>query len=194
MHISKEKRYKFDDKSTICIFVGYNDARKAYRVYKIKTKKVNASKDVLFDEDIKDSYIKELELLQHRVVGEQPESSTPTPSDLKTTLTSDNEAQEEVSHESSSTLKKMPKWYPETVIKAQLPDVEGKRKTKMRKNSVNFAFMSKVLNTYEPSTYEEACQHQKWRIATDVEMEDIKKNKTWDLVKLLPEKEAIGYK
>ena len=36
MHVPKEKRHKLDDKSSKCIFLGYNEVSKAYRVYELK--------------------------------------------------------------------------------------------------------------------------------------------------------------
>jgi hypothetical protein len=51
--IPKEKRYKLDETSEKCIFVGYNSISKGYRLYNLKTNKVIISRDVLFDEKAK---------------------------------------------------------------------------------------------------------------------------------------------
>ena len=50
MHVPKEKRQKLDDKSSKCIFLGYNAVSEAYRVYELKSKKVHITREVIFDE------------------------------------------------------------------------------------------------------------------------------------------------
>lgn len=50
-HVPKEIRKKIDDRSEKCIFVGYSDASKAYKLYNPKTKKTIVSRDVKCLED-----------------------------------------------------------------------------------------------------------------------------------------------
>ena len=59
---------------------------------------------------------------------------------------------------------------------------------------VNFALMAQVLNAEEPTTFEEASKKQKWIQAVDVEMQAVKKNQTWNLVRLPEGKQAITCK
>jgi len=49
-HIPDEKRRKLDPKSQACIFVGYSENYKAYRLYNPKTKSIVISRNVIFDE------------------------------------------------------------------------------------------------------------------------------------------------
>lgn len=51
VHIPKEKRKKLDKKSTKCIFLGYSDDVKGYRLLVKDTKKIIISRDVMFFED-----------------------------------------------------------------------------------------------------------------------------------------------
>ena len=51
IHIPKEKRTKLDPSRKKCIFVGYSESSKAYRIYFPKYKKIDISRDVAFDED-----------------------------------------------------------------------------------------------------------------------------------------------
>ena len=46
----KEKRHKWDLKSRRCIFVGYEESAKAYRLYDIADAKVVIGRNVTFDE------------------------------------------------------------------------------------------------------------------------------------------------
>ena len=54
--------------------------------------------------------------------------------------------------------------------------------------------MAQVLNAEEPTTYEEASKEQKWIQVMDALMEAVRKNQTWDLVRLPEGKQAIGYR
>ena len=49
-HIPDEKRKKLDDKGVKCIFLGYSDVSKAYKLFDPITEKIIISRDVIFDE------------------------------------------------------------------------------------------------------------------------------------------------
>lgn len=51
VHVPKANRKKLDEKSTECIFLGYSDESKAYRLYNTATKKIIISRDVVFIEN-----------------------------------------------------------------------------------------------------------------------------------------------
>ena len=50
VHIPKEHRQKLDSKTQRCLFLGYDDETKAYRLYDHIKKRVIISRDVIFDE------------------------------------------------------------------------------------------------------------------------------------------------
>jgi hypothetical protein len=50
-HVPSELRKKLDDRSEKCIFTGYNETYKAYRLYNPITKKLTLSRDVQFLEN-----------------------------------------------------------------------------------------------------------------------------------------------
>jgi hypothetical protein len=50
-HVLEEPRRNVDDRSEKCIFVGYNEQSKSYRMYNPITKKLIVSRDVKFQED-----------------------------------------------------------------------------------------------------------------------------------------------
>src|ERR1044072_2585627 len=50
VHISSEDRSKLDPKSRRCIFIGYNNDVKGYKLWDPTKKKVVVSRDVIFDE------------------------------------------------------------------------------------------------------------------------------------------------
>ena len=49
--IPEAMRNKFDDKSEKCIFIGYSEKSKAYKLFNPKTKKIVISRDVRVDEE-----------------------------------------------------------------------------------------------------------------------------------------------
>ncbi|GMI83498.1 hypothetical protein HRI_002019000 [Hibiscus trionum] len=49
-HIPEQIRKKLDDRGEKCIFIGYDERSKAYRLYNPLTKKLIISRDVEFDE------------------------------------------------------------------------------------------------------------------------------------------------
>lgn len=50
-HVPDERRKKLDKKSTECIFLGYPDEVKRYRLLNIATRKIMISRDVIFFEN-----------------------------------------------------------------------------------------------------------------------------------------------
>ena len=47
-HIPDEKRSKLDEKGERCIFMGYADSTKGYRLYNLEKKKLIINRDVVF--------------------------------------------------------------------------------------------------------------------------------------------------
>jgi len=52
IHIPDIKRTKLEERADQGIFLGYSEVAKAYRIYNLKTKKVQISRDVRFDEKL----------------------------------------------------------------------------------------------------------------------------------------------
>ena len=64
VHVPKEKRTKLDTKSEKCIFIGYKDGLKGYKLWNPETRKVVYSQDVVFRE-VKD-------VVKHEVLPKEP--------------------------------------------------------------------------------------------------------------------------
>lgn len=65
VHVPKEKRTKLDSKSEKCIFIGYKDGLKGYKLWNPVIRKVVYSRDVVFKE-VKD-------VIKHEVQPKEPE-------------------------------------------------------------------------------------------------------------------------
>jgi hypothetical protein len=50
VHVPKESKSKLDKKAEKCIFIGYKDGLKGYKLWNLETKKVVYSQDVVFRE------------------------------------------------------------------------------------------------------------------------------------------------
>lgn len=74
-HIPKENRKKLDAKSQECIFVGYCDSSKAYKLYNPKTRKFVVSRDVTFFERRNDEVIKQNVITNHSVFSPKKHNS-----------------------------------------------------------------------------------------------------------------------
>ena len=52
IHILKDKRKKLDPSGMRGIFVGYSNSSKAYRIYIKEGRRIEVSRDIIFDENI----------------------------------------------------------------------------------------------------------------------------------------------
>eukprot|EP00253_Pinus_taeda_P022501 PITA_22501 len=81
VHVPKEKRTKLDTKSEKCIFIGYRDGLKGYKLWNSVTRKVVYNQDVVFRE-VKDVIKhevqpKELEKIEFELKEEESEDEEP---------------------------------------------------------------------------------------------------------------------
>jgi hypothetical protein len=77
-HVPDEKRTKLESKSMPCVFLGYYEGTKAYRLMCVKTKRIIKSRDVVFIEGSKEiSGVPHLEKEENVVVYEDVEGEEP---------------------------------------------------------------------------------------------------------------------
>jgi hypothetical protein len=92
VHVPKENKSKIDNTHEKCIYVGYKDGLKGYKVWNPKTKKVVYSRDVVFRE-MKDVVKKEF--LPSK---EEPKKIDFDPKDDESDSTKEHESKEEYPH------------------------------------------------------------------------------------------------
>ena len=171
-HISKDERKKLDSKSRKCILVGYGQETKGYRLYDPKRERIIYSRDVKFNEVKQDPKLEPLEQeTKHLVEIDFSNDSKATSSD---------DESEAIADEPDGSATPLPRRSERT---RHPPDYYGVR--------VNVA----SEQPKKPSTLEEVAaspQKEKWESAMETEMQSLKDNDVWELVKLPEGRKAIG--
>lgn len=188
IHILKDKRKKLDPLVMKGTFVGYNNS-KAYKIY-TKGHRIEVSRDVIFDENIAfkkskdlpvDSDDEELPIFEEEGIREEEESNH------------EEGLSEIVQPVVIPETRKRPNW-----LKSTLLDVEGHgaakgtfRESKKPKRYSGYAtYMTKLIEV-EPSTFEEAVNHQEWKDAINEEYQSIIKTGVWEIVPRLEDKSVV---
>lgn len=172
--IPDERRRKFDDKAKPLTLVGYCENSKAYRLIDTKTNLITVSRDVKFVDNLPYCVNKKNET-NECFVNKINELSN-TEGDF--VETDDNETK------------------PDDV----LPDDNGsnqqlRRSQRTTKGKLPARYACKVK--FEPNSMREAIECvdcDMWQVAMNDEIQSLCDNGTWDLVKLPPDKKAIGCK
>lgn len=180
-HVPDDLRKKLDNKSEKCIFIGYSEQSKAYRLFNPITEKFIISRDVKFQEDrawddkVTRSFVPLVDTNEPVIEEQQISSSTPdsVPRRLAAQDPTSDSDQTSASMQRQKT-RSLRDLYEHT----QPLDLDAL-----------YAFI-----TYQPETYEEAAKEEAWINAMDEEIEVIEKNDTWDLVDLPEGKKSIGVK
>jgi hypothetical protein len=205
-HIPKERRQKWDDKGEKCIFIGYSEQSKAYKLYNPKTKELIINRDVIFLED---------EAWNDQQGTTQDVGATIPPMELSngtqgiTTMIPQSIG---IQHGAQGVTQVTPpstssQVSPQETPPTGTPSTKGRtnpsssryhgndssRKTRSLKEIyetsryedddnelVNFSLFSE----FDPIYFEDVVKERKWCDAMDEEMQAIEKNETWELVNL----------
>lgn len=175
-HVPDQLRKKLDDKGEKCIFIGYSDTSKAYKLYNPETKKIVISRDVIFDEyGVWDWSAKEESSVVVPVIPSNIDEQ-PIPDDVQSPF----------SPESSVRRSQRERHLP-----ARLQDYAlGNDNDLSNEEIVQFALFADC----DPISFEDAATETHWLKAMDEEIHAIEKNGTWELTDLPPRKKPIGVK
>lgn len=174
-HVPKDERKKLSPKAKRCIFIGYGDTTKGYRLYDPTRGRVIHSRDVVFDET---SFGFEEENLSNdeQVV------------DLNTDTAGEEEIHTDDEQETSQA---------DGISSPVAPRRSGRTRNPPDYYGTWISSYSAKEKGAEPATVDEAMSSpdkEKWKQAMDKEMKSIAVNNVWQLVKLPEGKKAIGCK
>jgi hypothetical protein len=174
VHVPKENRSKLDKIVEKCIFIGYKDGLKGYKLWNPETKKVVYSRDVVFRE-MKD--VVKQEFLPSK---EEPEKIEFDLKDDESDSTEEHESEEEDPH--TPVLRR---------------SVRERRLPKRYSPSYFHSNFSLSIIDDDPRTVREAVDSEDgnlWKRAMEEEMASLDKNEAWDLVELPTGRNPIGSK
>lgn len=177
-----QQHQKLDSKSKKCIFIGYSNESKAYKLYDPNTCKVIISRDVIFNEDARWVWNEE-----------QAEDYVKIPLEAAET-TPQESTSDEGPKDKSSSHQDVSQQQPTEVEASTSTETPHGMRRRVRSLRDIYETCTFALNIIDPVTYEEAAQHSNWQFAMKEELLAIEKNKTWNLVDLPQGKQAIGLK
>ncbi|KAJ0802818.1 putative RNA-directed DNA polymerase [Helianthus annuus] len=188
--VPKQRRRKMEEKACKCIFIGYSPNSKAYRLYDPVKRRVVTSRNVVFDE--------------HAKWTDNQEDKHGLPAELVTIWEHENDEDNNEDSSNSSV--------PEDgeVNSDQSEANSNNSNTNQRSKSLNQVYQETVplnsdqvqqlyecqlvLSSMEPRSYEEAAKNQQWKMAMVQELKSLEEHKTWSLVELPHDQQAIGLK
>ena len=194
--VPKEKRSKFDARSVRCRFLGYSEHEKAYRFEEVDSNRVLVSRDAKFMEDTFDGG--RCDRRNNEVVVQDDDEATDQDSSQHDETDHEHEesAQEDEiepgnkRHQRTQSLEKATE-VPRSKRHSRYQSLE-----EMSATAQDFEAAYVVDSVGEmPTTFESAMESNdaaKWKEACSLEMDSLKKNKTWTLVPLPKGRKAIG--
>eukprot|EP00253_Pinus_taeda_P025456 PITA_25456 len=175
VHIDKENRTKLEAKSKKCTFIGYGVNDFGYRLYDYENHKIIRSRDVIFNEKV----FHKNQLQEKEQEKENKEYAVLDEITEKVKVPENNNNQQ-TQQQQPSQLQQAP----------QTPESGVRRSTRISRPPERYSpslYYLLFTDSGEPECYEEAMQvesRKKWEVAMEEEMDSLKHNQTWDLVRL----------
>ena len=162
IHIPKDERRKLDSKASKCVFLGYSNESKAYRLFDMVKKKIIVSRDVIFNENdfgLNDS------------TGSKASSC-----DRPVEIIYSDESEISDSVDNGTSLGR-------PIRQRKAPDYYGEWVTVANNDIGEPSSVKQALNCAE---------YKHWETAMQNEMNSLDKNNVWDLVELPKDRKPIG--
>jgi hypothetical protein len=169
------KRIKLDNHREKCIFIGYSETSKAYKVYNPVTNKVVISRDVIFSEN--EAWTWSENKADENVLVEESEEGQQQQQEQSNTPISEASSSNDSENLSSRRIRTLEDIYMRT------QQIDGD------KTNLFCLYMDT-----EPLNFNDVVQDDNWRSAMEEEIRAIEKNSTWKLASLQKDKKIIGVK
>eukprot|EP00253_Pinus_taeda_P001586 PITA_01586 len=186
-HIPDEKWKKLEPKSHKCIFIGYDENSKAYMLFYPSNQNVIIRRDVQFHGDssppqsVESHVTRNLPIQPVTPILVTPSSSSIPLIELDSFSPSSIPPKTHEAHEVIPVPSTLPIWARKTLesVGSEVGNPSGTHRTRS-----DFALMTKVLATDDPTTYAQAKGKPHWEQAMSAKYESLLRNKTWFLVPL----------
>jgi hypothetical protein len=169
VHVPKENRSKLDNKAEKCIFIGYKDGVKGYKLWNPETKKIVYNRDVVFRE------VKDVSKQEFPPTQDEPKKIEIELDDAKSESSEEEEAEEAEAEEEE----------PQTpVLRRSVRDRRQPERYSPPDFCSNFTLS---ITDNDPRTVREAVNSEDsklWKKAMVEEMDALDKNEAWDIVEL----------
>lgn len=217
MHIPKQRRNKFDPKSTECIMMGYSEHSKAYRLFDLDKQTIVISRDVVF---LEDRHVKNMEVINNTnnnsnyfLIDSETESSDAVSGldnseSAANNLNLETQQQNElhVNKESPEISESHTIFHKEDQGVAELKvnpvntvnkSTNPLRRSERLASKSNFAFLVNSYEVGDPIDVKSALSRADghlWQKAMQEEYHALTKNSTWEVVNLPADRRAIDCK
>ncbi|KAL0402248.1 UNVERIFIED_CONTAM: Retrovirus-related Pol polyprotein from transposon RE2 [Sesamum latifolium] len=192
-------KQKFDSRASKCIFLGYSQSQKAYKVYDIHTQTLFTSRDVVFHENIfpfqtnppeRDPIPLPLPFPEF-ISDEDVPAHFPTPTSIPDThpsIPDDTSAQVPL-RKSQRQLNK-PVWLNDYVCNC----ISHTSSHCIPRSfaPAHISFVAQLSSVQEPRSYLQACRDEKWIEAMQQELQALERTGTWEITSLPTGKKTIG--
>lgn len=191
VHIPKEKRLKWDKKSSQMILVGFSETVKGYRVYDPVTNNISTSRDVVIVEKTSPS----LNLLLDDQSDEDPVGDMSQNTENNVEFSDSETDFRSIENDDDD------EYIPPNLNQVNEPFEEPRRSERQRRATKLDDYVTYMCSDFssgdEPEGVQEALSRpdaDQWRRAMQEEMESFSENDAWDLVDLPANKSAVSNK
>ena len=196
-HIPENMQNKLEEKSPKCVFVGYPEGTKGFKLYDMSKKSFIRSRDVIFDETKFHNFTSEQSINQESNVEYLVNESVELPYVVQSNNENDNVVQNEIPEPVPENRNQPVGGTYEENFMREVNNLNPRRERRphVRYDEEVYVADDLTADINEPRNISEAwsCEYsEQWKDATNSEYSSLIENGTWELVPLPEGKNAVG--